>query len=106
MNSRRLLDRVGAQRNPPGQRADKGAQRSRLRVAHLSKSPLRPGLPIRVTLRLWEEPVRMRQDDVPDFVPKFLDLLLKLPDFVSDLALKFPDLVPKLLNLISKRRMA
>ena len=48
----------------------------------------------------------MRQDDVPDFVPKFLDLFLKLPDFVSDLALKFPDLVPKLLNLISKRRMA
>jgi hypothetical protein len=57
-------------------------------------------------LRLWEEPVGMRQDDVPDFVPKFLDLFLKLPDFVSDLALKFPDLVPKLLNLISKRRMA
>ena len=48
----------------------------------------------------------MRQDDVPDFVPKFLDLFLKTPDFVSDLALKFPDLVPKLLNLIWKRRMA
>ena len=48
----------------------------------------------------------MRQDDVPDFVPKFLDLFPKLPDFVSDLALKFPDLVPKLLDLIWKRRMA
>jgi hypothetical protein len=55
---------------------------------------------------LWEEPVRMRQDDVPDFVPKFLDLFPKLPDFVSDLALKFPDLVPKLLDLTCKRRMA
>ena len=40
----------------------------------------------------------MRQDDVPDFVPKFLECS-KLPDFVSDLALKFPDLVPKLLTL-------
>jgi len=48
----------------------------------------------------------MRQDDVPDFVPKFLDLFPKLPDFVSDLALKFPDLVPKLLDLTWKRRMA
>ena len=48
----------------------------------------------------------MRPDDVPDFVPKFLDLFPKLPDFVLDLVPKFPDLVPKLLDLIWKRRMA
>ena len=41
-----------------------------------------------------------------ELVPKFLDLFLKLSDFVSDLAMKFPDLVPKFLDLIWKRRMA